>query len=272
MSHKETIANNPGLVRDEKSIDALSSALSAAPLSADLMFTKIMRERLASGLLEQEIAKNIDALIVETARGIFQSHNEVGKQIKEKMKEAILPGLNSIGDFPTYHEFVMNRIKIAAKGFHDARLADVVDAELKEVFSEIPEQITLSWMVKKLVNHASQYGSDDHITLIIEDWSDKYSWAKPNENISVYLDDEQNKPKLHCDFKLDLRLDKDSGLYDISGILVDEKKPGERLAIGNLYGYEKILFNIYAMKGKVSLDNGLDADDYETECERECHC
>ena len=34
--------------------------------------------------------------------------------------------------------------------------------------------------------------------------------------------------------------------------------------MGRLYNMEKILFNVYAMKGQIELDQGLDADDYET--------
>lgn len=43
-------------------------------------------------------------------------------------------------------------------------------------------------------------------------------------------------------------------------------------SIGRVYKLEKALFNIYAMKGQIILDKGLDAEDYDTSYERECHC
>ncbi|MBJ7550781.1 hypothetical protein [Marinomonas ostreistagni] len=228
--------------------------------TAQDMFTTVLHERLASGALEQAITKRVDKLIEETADDLFRSYGEVGKALKEKLSASIMPQIESLEDLPVYHDFVMNRLKLAAQNFYDTRLADVVDAELKEIMTELPEEITMSWLVKQVVKSARSYDEEPEgeITLIIEDMFD---WTDTSKK--VYISKEESADRRACDLELHLSLDKESGKWKILGIRSDgETEP--RLCAGPLYSFEKMLFNVYAMKGLIDLDQGSDADDYET--------
>jgi len=116
------------------------------------MFAEILFSRIQNGAIEQAVTKHVDALIVKATEDVFSSYSEVGKAIKAAMTKAIIPQLESIGDLPVYHDFVTNRLKLAAQNFYDERLTAVLDKELEEVFTELPEEITLSWLVTKMVN------------------------------------------------------------------------------------------------------------------------
>lgn len=231
------------------------------PMTATVqeMFGQVMQQRIQSGAVEQAITKYVDKLIDDAASDVFRSYSDVGKALKEQFAKAIMPQLESIGDLPTYHEYVTNRLKLATQQFHDTRLAAVLDKELADLLSEVPEQITLSWLVAQLVDEAKS--DDDYegeITLIFERRSEFGS------SLNIYLDKEPNRSKQNCEYDLHLYLDKESGKWEIIGLRVDGKKAGEKLSVGNLYNMGKILFNVYAMKGKIDLDRGTDAEDYDT--------
>lgn len=234
------------------------------------IFNKVLAERLQSGALERAIEEQVDKLITSVADDVFRNYGAVGKVLKEKLTASIIPTLNSMGDLPVYHDFVMNRLKLAAQNFYDQRLADVVDAELKKVFTELPEQITLSWIVEQIVNDAIGDGDGSEITLIID--ANGYSWTPYGDCVLIYIDTNENVEKRNCKFFLHLSKNKESGAYDLLGIKVNGYKPGDALSVGRIYNTEKILFNIYAMKGRIIIDEGFDAENYDTSYERECSC
>ncbi|TVU79890.1 hypothetical protein FQP85_22115 [Pseudoalteromonas neustonica] len=227
------------------------------------MFGSILNEKIQAGALEIAISKKVDSLIEETADDVFRSYSDLGKALKEKMTNAIMPQLENLDDLPTYHDFVLNRLKVAAQGFYDSRLTEVLDKEFAEILAEVPENITLSYIVNSLLEEAQEDNEPEgSITLIIND--SNYSWNKPGDSLTVYIDKEADQSEHNCSFDLHLSKDKETGKYDILSIKIDDKKPGEALSMGRLYRMEKILFNVYAMKGRIELDQGLDADDYET--------
>ena len=228
------------------------------------MFGRILNEKIQAGALEVAISKKVDSLIEDTAENVFRSYSDLGKALKEKMTKAIMPQIESLDDLPTYHDFVLNRLKTAAQGFYDSRLTEVLDKELAEILAEVPEKITLSYIVDSLVKEAQEDNEPEgEITLIIEE----HSYSNSGRWLSVYIDKEAGKEKYSCAFDFHLSKDEETGKYEILSIKVDDKKAGESLAMGRLYSMEKILFNVYAMKGQIELDQGLDADDYETRWE-----
>ena len=251
---------------------AIVPPMDASGLTVQQMFGAVLHERIKGGALQDAIAKHVDKLIESAASDVFCSYGDVGKAIKAQLTKAVMPQIESMDDLPVYHDFVSNRLKLAAQNFYDKRLAAVLDKELEEVFSELPEQIKLSWLIEKLVQDASDGSGGESITLIMEDKSEEWSFVKPGETILVYLDKDEGTSKRDCEYDLHLSLDKVTGKYQILGAKVNHKKPGEALSMGRLYNLEKVLFNVYAMKGQIDLDLGLSADDYDTSVERECYC
>lgn len=236
------------------------------------LFQSTLTTRLHQGIVEEKLEKAIDVLIKDAVEDVFRSYGDIGKMLKEKLTKSIMPQIETMDDLPTYHEFVMNRIKLAAQNFYDERLTAIVDAELKNVFTELPEKITLSWLIEKVVEDARENSDGEYITLRIEDKSAEWSWSKPGDSIMLYLDKDENTKQRDCEFDLHLSKDKTTGDYQVLGIRVGGKTPSEKLCIGRIYNTQKILFNIFAMKGQINFDKGIDPDHYDTSYERECHC
>lgn len=240
--------------------EVFTPAIDAATATTQEMFGQILQKRIQEGALEKAITEKVDNLINDVASDVFRSYGDVGKALKGQMTKALMPCMDGLDDLPSYSNFVTNRLKIAAQNFHDQKLAKVIDDELKEVFSEIPEEITLNWLVEQMLSHAREYDneSDGEITLIID--NESRSWGS---YISVYMDKEPSKDKYQCSYDLHLSKEKETGKYSILGLKVDGDKVSDRLTLGRMYGFDKVLFNIYAMKGFISIDE-LDADNYIT--------
>lgn len=238
---------------------AFQPAIDPTAATVQQMFGQVLSQCIQSGAVEQAITKYVDKLIDDAAKDVFQSYNDVGKALKEQFAKAIMPRLESIADLPTYHEFVTNRLKLATQQFYDTRLAQVLEKEMQELLTEVPEQITLSWLVEQVVNSVKEDNYEGNITLIIRptfDFSDT--------SMSVFIDKHEGRSERDCQYDMHLSLDKDSKKWSIIGISINGKKPGDKLCMGRMYNFDKIIFNIFAMKGLVDLDCGTDADDYDT--------
>jgi len=241
--------------------EVFTPSIDAAAATTQEMFGQILQKRIQEGALEVAITKNVDSLINEVARDVFRSYSDVGKALREQMTKALMPCMDNLDDLPSYSNFVTNRLKFAAQNFHDQKLAKVIDDELKEVFSEIPEEIKLSWLVEKVVESASECEySEGEITLIIE----VPSWSTGDDTVIVHMDKESGKDSYECGYELHLSKDKDTGKHKILSLKVDSKETASGVTLGRLYNADKVLFNIYAMKGLIDIDLGLDADSYES--------
>ncbi|MBD1583459.1 hypothetical protein [Pseudoalteromonas sp. S16_S37] len=226
--------------------------------TAQDMFSRILNERIQAGALEKAIEEKVDGLINSTADSVFRSYSDLGKAIEKQLTKAIMPALDSLDDLPVYHDFVTNRLKLAAQSFYDERLKDVLDKELQQVFSEVPEQLTLSYIVEKIVENAREYEPEGEITLHIK------PLISGSDSLIIGIDKEADESSFSCDYRLHLSKRKESGNYEMLSLSVGDNDSDKRLCAGRLYNIDKILFNVYAMKGEIIVDQGIDACDYET--------
>lgn len=232
------------------------------------MFGQLLQQKIQAGVVEQQVSKAVDSLIADAVESVFRSYGDVGKAIKEQLSNALIPNLDEMSDFPRYHDFVMNRVKLAAKDFYDQRLAEALDKELKEIMSEVPERVTLSWILeefrkaKQSESYMESGGEGYNHTLIIE---------HDRSFTNVYFDVEENKEKYQCHYRFAISNhrnefpENEGEIYsaEIDGEETEARKK-RKVCFGVTYGFDKILFNIYAMKGRIVMDKGFYADDYDT--------
>jgi len=221
------------------------------------MFGQLLSQRIQSGAVEQAIIKHVDKLIEDAASDVFRSYGDVGKAIKEQFAKAVMPKLKEIGDIPTYHQFVTQRLKMSVQNFYDNRIAQVIDKEIAELLQEIPEQINLSWFVEKLIISAKESRDGDYggqITLNIE---------HDGRWLHIGMDKEEGKSRYQCAYRIDAKKD-DDGQCKIYAAKIDDDNIGSSKIVGPFYNFEKILMHVYALKGSIVADKGFDPDDYDT--------
>lgn len=218
------------------------------------MFGAVLQQKIQGGALEQALCKYADKLIDDCAQDVLRSYGDVGKAVKEALTKAIMPNIDDLSDFPSYHDFVIKRLRMAATEFYDQRLAKVLDKEIQELMSELPDEITLSWVLDAVRKSITQYGEGDHVyeemTLIIEESSYGYR--------HIYIGKEADMDKYRCEYQLDL--DKEGCIYSMK---IDEDNVKSKKCVGPFHGAERKLMAAYAMKSKVILDQGEHPHDYD---------
>ncbi|MFH7526517.1 hypothetical protein AB2J22_13305 [Aeromonas sp. A5] len=223
------------------------------------MFGAVLQQKIQSGALEQALSKYADKLIDDCAQDVLRSYSDVGKAVKDALTKAIMPQIDSITDFPSYHDFVTKRLRMAAQEFYDQRLAEVLDKEIQEIMSEIPEEITLSWVLDVVRESITFCSEGDHVdeemTLIIEGASCGY--------LHIYIGKESGMDKYRCEYQIDLN--KDGCIYSMK---IDEDDVKRKKCVGPFYGAERKLMAAYAMKSKVNLDQGECPHSYDLVIER----
>lgn len=236
------------------------------------MFTKILNKKLEEGVLEKAIEQSVDKLMKDSVETVFRSYGDLGDKLKKIITAAITPNIENLSDFPKYHEMVMQRMRLAAQDFHDTKLKECLDKELKDIMEELPEKVTLSWLLNKLGESSlsDEFASELEMTLIIERSSSNY--------IYIAFDPESNVSKYSCKYRMQLSPFKrkegeeaqegDENKYVPFALHANgdeyHKNRATGVKLGTYYQMEKILFNIYAMGGCIEMDQGLDSADYET--------
>ncbi|EGR3344772.1 hypothetical protein J8B38_16295 [Vibrio parahaemolyticus] len=228
-----------------------------ATVSVEDMFTRILQERLSSGLVERKIEERVDKLIDESIDDVFRSYGELGKAFQAAMTAAIMPRLEELADFPKYHEFVMGALRSKADEFYQGRLKDVLDAELDKLFEPLPEKMTLSYLLAAIKDRIETDTSDRsefdyHMSLHIE--------TKRSSFVYVYIDPEADKEPNKCAYQI--------GIHDGKVFRLKIDGMSDRcMLLGTYYNFEKVLFNLHALHGELILDNGTEPENYETEIE-----
>lgn len=224
-------------------------------MNAQEMLCKVVANSIESGAFEKAITIQVEKMIDETAKNVFRSYSDLGKALEEKLTKSFMPSLEKMGDLPSYHEFVTNRLKLAAEKFYNEKLTAVLDKELAEIMSEVPDEMTLSYLVEKLKESKSEDEPQGAISLHISERSH-------GQFFQIYIDEDENVLEGHCQYDLHLT-ERSPGYLEIIGLRIRGRKAGEQLTFGNLYGVEKLLFNLYATGGLIHLDEGEYEGDYD---------
>ncbi|WP_322864370.1 hypothetical protein [Aeromonas allosaccharophila] len=223
------------------------------------MFGAVLQQKIQSGALEQALSKYADKLIDDCAQDVLRSYGDVGKAVKDALTKAIMPQIDSIADFPSYHDFVTKRLRMAAQDFYDQRLAEVLDKEIQEIMNELPEEITLSWVLDAVRKSITSCSEGEHVgeemTLIIEDTTYGYR--------HIYIGKTADMEKYRCEYQIDIN--KDGCIYSMK---IDEDDVKSKKCVGPLFGAERKLMAAYAMKSKVNLDQGEYPHNYDLVIER----
>lgn len=234
---------------------AFEPSINPVTATVQEMFGQVLQQRIQSGAVEQAIIKHVDKLIESAAEDVFRSYGDVGKAIKDQFAKAVMPNLKEIGDIPTYHHFVTQRLKMSVQNFYDNRIAQVIDKEMTDLLEELPDQINLSWLVDKLVSSAKESREDEYEGQIALNIEHDGRW------LHISMDKESGKERYRCAYRIDARKD-DNGQYKIYSAKIDDEDVRTSKIVGPFYNFEKIIMNAYALKGSIVADNGFDPDDY----------
>lgn len=242
--------------------------INPAQVTVQDLFTNILHQRLSSGVIEERIVSAVDSLIDKTISDTLSSYSELGKAIREQLTSCLMPNM-ATADFPKYNEFVLQRLRFAAKTFYDERLTEMLDKEVQEIFSEIPKEVTLTWLLDKYKEYLSKEEFDEdrsgsirlkiitddgYFTKIAFDAGRRSSRSMSSRDEFTYTFGISHTSN---------RLIRDKGdIYTASFEGVNTK---DHLVMDRNYGFTKLFYNLYASKTILTLDQGTDPSDYDLE-------
>lgn len=227
--------------------------MNASDVSVQEMFGNILQQRINEGALEKAITEKVDRMIDDVVSDAFRSYGDIAKSMKAAITDSITPNLGELGRFPQYHNFVMRSLETAVTHFQNEKLQAVIDKEMKEIFSELPEELTLSWILEQIIDQVKSDDDDERegydLTLFIDG---------DGSFTHIYISKEELKSKYTCEYQIDIHND------EIYSVKVDGKDTSKAICVGPLYRFEKAIFNAYAMRAKLTLDKGRCSGDYDT--------
>jgi hypothetical protein len=207
----------------------LESAIVAA-------FTKMAETGAIQAIIEKKIEKTVDEILGDALR----SYSDFGKNLSEVIKGAMNVDLRQLG-LVGYNDIVLKIVK--AKLDHSMEVFGKAQIEkyLEELLKCPPAEIKLSELVEQL----KEAHSDDEryeCTCIVE-WGKSDGWGR------VYLDKNGDKRKYDCEHSLSFT--KEGEIYSFS---IEGRDPSKKIFCGPFYGFERTLFQMYAAKTRLIVD------------------
>jgi hypothetical protein len=206
----------------------------------------------ASGAVEKMIEEQLASTIQSVIKGSLREYSDFGKNIEAAVKKALNVNFDHLG-LPGYNDFILKLIRANV----DAQMEQAINSNIAERMAELlaapPAEIKFSEFLADFIEeNTDDDGSNrgEQISLHIEK---KY-------NITwVAIDKDADTKEYSCDVRFGVD---DDG--KILSIRLGGKELEKSLFVGPLHGLEKKLFQIHAAGSKVILDQGTDAEDYET--------
>ena len=220
-------------------MDPLKQAVAAA-------FDKIV----ASGIIEQTIEKKLTETIVDAVGSHLRSYSDFGQAIQKQVQQAIGVDLER-ADLPSYNDFVLKVIRTQL----DSAMTDTAAKQLQENMAKLlvkaPAEITLQKLVDDFIEAYKEDHEGREFTLHIEHESYGFKY--------VCLDVDPDKGRYSCDFRISI--DKEGHVYNLQ---LGGKDVSKTLFVGPIYGFERDVFQLYAAKTKIVIDDDAEPRDFDT--------
>jgi hypothetical protein len=195
----------------------------------------------AGDFIQKTIEENLKETIKRSIAEIFGSWSEFSKELKDNIKNTVKVSMSDLS-LPEYNKIILNIINSYVDECIQKEGLEKMKADLSEMLVGKSE-CALSEIVEELKSNFEDDAQEkewDEITLIVDD---KDQWFT-----HIYLDKEPEKSKYECSTRIM------TYKGEISSVEYKDRNFDKQFFIGKLYGYEKLLFNLYASKAKLTID------------------
>lgn len=215
-----------------------------------------LAEMANSGRLSQVIAKHVEKAVEESVQSAVSYNSEFQKAIKEAIKTAVCVDFSGVG-LAGYNDMVVKIVKEQL----DQHMKTVVNRDicqnLETLLSPVPSEIHLS----KLVDEFKEWIVDSYqqetteMTLIVDAPYRNDSYLHGYRRI--YLGKSSDLRQKDCEICITIDVSKGGSIVSMS---FDGKDPKKTMFVGRVYGFERMLFQIYTSGTKIIINE----DDCDT--------
>ncbi len=211
---------------------------------------------LDSGKVEEIIQAKINKTFAESIDEALRSYSDFGKQLSEKIKEALTfdPSRISVQE---YNQMVTHIIERKLHDYMEKQAAEGIGKAMEEILKPAPPTMKLSELIEEFKRDAAEWHGHErenpHISVHVEPESRYGSrW--------ISLDRGPDKDKHSCEFRFLICED-----GRISALRFSGHDPKKSVFMGGYYGFERDLFRLHSGRTRITVD----ATTFDTEVEIE---
>lgn len=196
-----------------------------------------------SGKMETIIATEIESMAKGVIGDVFRSYGSFAKGLEKHIQDNLNVNFKELG-IDGYNKLVLEVLKQQIEG----NLMEVgkarIEEQMTELLSNVPGEVKVSELIEDFVkqNKEDEEYPDyahENMTILVEEEDDF---------LYVSLDEEEGKSKYSCDVRYSIYKDK------IFSLTFGGKDVEKTVFLGNLHGFEKKLFHLWAGKATVIND------------------
>lgn len=222
---------------------------------------KSVNDLVSSGKFEEMINNHLSKTVDEIVKDALRSYGDFGKQIKDAVNECLKIDLSTVKMLDL--SVVINKtITEQIQNSVNENILESVKESVKEITGELDKkEWKISEVIDKLKASAESWDRDGNseITIIAEEKTESYG-----KYTHYYFDYKSDVDKYSCAFQLDLKLNKETNLYEVynfKGGSLNKAKEND-IRFQPIFGsFEKFLFRLYASKC-VIINDSNDIDCY----------
>ena len=192
-----------------------------------------------TGAIQQIIEKEIERTVGDILHSSLNSYSGFGKQLEKVINDSLNVDMEQLG-ITGYNYTILNIIKSKLDSSIEVIGRAQIEKDLEELLQCPPKEIKLSQLVEQLKNNYDEI--HDECTCIV-------STSTPDGWGRIYLHKQSSVNRRDCEYVLAYTADGE--IYNIS---IDGRDPSKRIFCGPFYGFERTLFQMYAAKTRLIID------------------
>ena len=206
--------------------------------------------------VEQVAEKHIKSAIENIIGDLLGYGGNLKKQIKEELESKLEINLKRF-DIPSYNKVIGNAVSEKLDEVVRIQGVEQIKATMDEILKPCEGDYKFSDLIEKFKDYAGEY--DD-------DLSEMSLYIEPRSSLTfIRFDKEEGTREYQCNYSITINNSDNT----INSITVDDKDFKDKFIVGNLFGFDDLLFKLYINGSKIILDNGTDPDDYDISFENE---
>lgn len=197
-----------------------------------------------SGELQRLIDSKVESSMKDIVSGILSPYSETMKPVAKALKENLRIDTDKLS-LQEYNLYLLGVVKETIDSFITETGLEKVKTIVEDILSRsIPKQVKLSELFKEMRDRTFNLDSPSKMSFHID--------KDRSALVFVYMDEEPNKTNYQCDYRLAID-SKTGAIFSLKteGFDIDKNF----VPIGNMYGFARYLFSLYAAGTVIEIDD-----------------
>jgi len=207
-----------------------------------------------TGKINEFIESAVQETVGDIVNGLFRRYSDFGKALREYLEESLNVDFSGLG-LEGYNDFILKIIKARLDADIYGGAQQQIGEALNEILKVPPKEIKLSELVKEFKEHVVSRNRNEtpsgYCDVRYEKDNVPAGWGR------LYLYDQRGKDKYS--YKVELAHDGDGRIYVIRfggahRALDSYDVLDKEMFSGPHYGFERLLFQLYATRARLVID------------------